>query len=45
MKQISLSFDRNSTSLVAESERASVYHAALSLDDKIDSVWRLDGGI
>ena len=42
VKQISPSFDRNSTSLVAESERASVSHAALSLDDTIDSAWRLD---
>ena len=39
VKQISLSFDRNSTSLVAESERASVSHAALSLDDTTDSAW------
>ena len=36
---------RHLTWLVAESERASVSHAALSLDDTTDSAWGLDSGI
>ena len=39
VKQISLSFSEIQHCLVAESERASVSHAALSLDDTTDSAW------
>ncbi len=39
VKQISPSFVDIKLWLVAESERASVSHAALSLDDTTDSAW------
>ena len=45
VKQISLSFSEIQHCLVAESERASVSHAALSLDDTTDTAWRLDNGL
>ena len=39
VKQISPSFYYIKLWLVAETERASVSHAALSLDDTTDSAW------
>ena len=45
VKQLSPSFVDIKLWLVAESERASVSHAALSLDDTTDTAWRLDNGI
>ena len=45
VKQLSASFGDIELWLVAQRERASEYHTALSLDDTKDPAWRLESGI